>query len=73
MNTTASGSGARQNPFDEHVELFLSHLRFAGYAERTLRKKLTALRRLAQSAQQKGIWLPISVRIAASAPRDQFS
>jgi integrase/recombinase XerD len=55
MNATTLEGGARQKPFDEHLELFLDHLRVAGYAERTLRKKRWALRNLAQWAQQKGI------------------
>jgi len=55
MNATTLECGARQKPFDEHLELFLDHLRVAGYAERTLRKKRWALRSLAQWAQQKGI------------------
>lgn len=55
MNTTTLEGGACQKPFDEHVELFLHHLRAAGYAERTLRKKRRALRSLARWAQRKGI------------------
>jgi site-specific recombinase XerD len=55
MNTTALEGGACQKPFDEHVELFLHHLRADGYAERTLRNKRWALGSLARWAQQKGI------------------
>ena len=55
MNGTSLEGGACQKPFDEHVALFLQHLRAAGYAERTLRKKRWALRSLARWAQRKGI------------------
>ena len=55
MNTTTLEGGACQKPFDEHVELFLRHLRAAGYAERTLRKKRWALRSLARWTERKGI------------------
>ncbi len=55
MSTTTLESGPCQKPFDEYVELFLHHLRAAGYAERTLRKKRWALRSLARWAQRKGI------------------
>ena len=55
MNRTTLEGGACQKPFDEHVALFLHHLRAAGYAERTLRKKRWALRSLARWAQRKGI------------------
>ena len=55
MNRTTLEGGACQKPFDEHVALFLHHLRAAGYAERTLRQKRWALRSLARWAQRKGI------------------
>jgi site-specific recombinase XerD len=55
MNTATSEDAACQKPFDDNVELFLHHLSAAGYAERTLRKKRWALRRLARWAQRKGI------------------
>lgn len=55
MNTTILEDGTCQKPFDDHVELFLHHLRAAGYTERTLRKKRWALRSLARWAQRKGI------------------
>jgi site-specific recombinase XerD len=53
MNTTTLEGGARQSQFDDHVELFLQHLRDAGYAERTLRKKRWALRSLARWAERR--------------------
>ena len=55
MNTTTLKGKESQRPFDDQVELFLQHLRSAGYAERTLRKKRWALRRLARWAEGKGI------------------
>ncbi len=55
MNTTILEGGTCQKPFDDHVELFLHHLRAAGYTERTLRKKRWALRSLARWAQRKEI------------------
>ena len=55
MNITTLEGGAFQKSFDDHVELFLCRLRAAGYAERTLRNKRWALRRLAQWAQRRGI------------------
>lgn len=55
MNTTTLESRPCQRPFDDHIELFLHHLRAAGYAERTLRKKRCALRSLARWAERKGI------------------
>jgi hypothetical protein len=39
MSTT--GSGTAQRLLDDQIEPFLQHLRDAGYAERTLRKKRT--------------------------------
>jgi integrase/recombinase XerD len=55
MSITTLENGACQKRFDEYVELFLRHLRAAGYAERTLRKKRWALRSLVRWAQRKGI------------------
>jgi integrase/recombinase XerD len=55
MNTATLGGKACQRPFDDHVELFLQHLRAASYAERTLRKKRWALRSLSRWAEGKGL------------------
>jgi integrase/recombinase XerD len=55
MSTT--GSGRAQRLLDDHIEPFLQHLRDAGYAERTLRKKRTVARAFAQWANRKGIAL----------------
>lgn len=55
MNITTLENGACQKSFDGYVEPFLRHLRAAGYAERTLRKKRWALRSLVRWAQRKGI------------------
>jgi integrase/recombinase XerD len=43
--------------FDDHIEPFLTHLRAAGYAERTLRKKRTVARAFARWAKQKQVAL----------------
>jgi len=53
MSTTDSGRA--QRPLDHQIEPFLQHLRDAGYAERTLRKKRTVARAFAQWAKRKGI------------------
>jgi len=53
MSTT--GSGRVQRLLDDHIEPFLQHLRDAGYAERTLRKRRTIARAFAQWAKRKGI------------------
>lgn len=55
MNISTSNGGEQHQPFKDHVELFLQHLRTAGYAERTLRKKRLALRSFAGWAHRKGI------------------
>lgn len=55
MNTATLEGGACQKPFDDHLELFLRHLRAAGYSEHTLREKRWALRSLARWAERKGI------------------
>jgi len=41
MTTPALEGGTPKRPLDDHIEPFLKHLRSAGYAERTLRKKRT--------------------------------
>lgn len=53
MSTT--GSGRAQHLLDDQIEPFLQHLREAGYAERTLRKKRTVARAFARWAERKGI------------------
>jgi site-specific recombinase XerD len=55
MSTT--GSGRAQRLLNDQIEPFLQHLRDAGYAERTLRKKRTVARAFAQWANPKGIAL----------------
>src|SRR5713226_8451879 len=47
--------GTPDNLFDGHIEPFLKHLRAAGYAERTLRKKRTVARAFARWAKRKQI------------------
>jgi site-specific recombinase XerD len=54
MSTTGIGR-AQQRMLDELIEPFLQHLRDAGYAERTLRKKRTVARAFARWAKRKGI------------------
>jgi len=53
MSTT--GSGRVQRLLDDQIEPFLQHLRHAGYAERTLRKKRTVARAFARWAHGKRI------------------
>ena len=48
-------SGGVQRLLDNQIEPFLQHLRDAGYAERTLRKKRTVARAFARWAHGKGI------------------
>jgi hypothetical protein len=50
-----TGSGRAQHLLDDQIEPFLQHLRDAGYAERTLRKKRTIARAFARWAKRKGI------------------
>src|SRR3989442_1394342 len=45
--------GTPDNLFDGHIEPFLKHLRAAGYAERTLRKKRTVARAFARWMKRK--------------------
>lgn len=47
--------GAPQRRLDDQIEPFLQHLRGAGYAERTLRKKRTVLRAFVRWAKRKQI------------------
>ena len=53
MSTT--GSGRAQPLLDDQIEPFIQHLRDAGYAERTLRKKRTVARAFAGWAKRKGV------------------
>ena len=53
MSTT--GSGRAQSLLDDQIEPFLQHLRDAGYAKRTLRKKRTIVRAFSRWASRKGI------------------
>lgn len=53
MSTT--GSDRAQPLLDDQIEPFLQHLREAGYAERTLRKKRTVAKAFARWANRKGI------------------
>jgi integrase/recombinase XerD len=47
--------GRAQRLLNDQIEPFLQHLRDAGYAERTLRKKRTVARAFARWAKRKGI------------------
>jgi len=47
--------GTPESPLDDHIEPFLEHLRAAGYAERTLRKKRSVARAFARWAKRKQI------------------
>jgi site-specific recombinase XerD len=47
--------GAPERLLDDHIEPFLKHLRTAGYAERTLRKKRTVARAFARWTRRKQI------------------
>src|SRR6266852_2581095 len=49
--------GTPDNLFDGHIEPFLKHLRAAGYAQRTLRKKRTVARAFARWTRRKQIAL----------------
>jgi integrase/recombinase XerD len=50
-----TGSGRAQPLLDDQIEPFLQHLRDAGYAERTLRKKRTVAKAFARWAKRKRI------------------
>jgi integrase/recombinase XerD len=52
---SATASGRVQSLLDDYVESFLRHLRGAGYAERTIRKKRTVARAFVRWAKRKGI------------------
>jgi integrase/recombinase XerD len=53
--STAGPNGLLQHLLDDQIEPFLQHLRDAGYAECTLRKKRTVAKAFARWAKQKGI------------------
>ena len=54
--TTPTLNGRRtESLLDDHIEPFLKHLRAAGYAERTLRKKRTVARAFARWTRRKQI------------------
>ena len=55
MTTPTLEDGTPGSLLDNHIEPFLKHLRAAGYAERTLRKKRTVARAFARWARRKQI------------------
>jgi integrase/recombinase XerD len=55
MTTPALEDGTLQRLPDDHIEPFLEHLRAAGYAERTLRKKRSVARAFGRWAKVKQI------------------
>src|SRR5664279_6494100 len=55
MTTPTLEGGIPGNPLDDHIEPFLKHLRAAGYAERTLRKKRTVVKAFARWARRKQV------------------
>ena len=55
MTTPPLEGGTPGSLLDEHIEPFLKHLRAAGYAERTLRKKRTVVKAFARWASWKQI------------------
>src|SRR6202045_1944516 len=55
MTTPTLENGTPERLLDDHIEPFLKHLRVAGYAERTLRKKLTVARAFARWMRRKQI------------------
>jgi len=55
MTTPTSEGGTPGSLLDNHIEPFLKHLRAAGYAERTLRKKRTVAKAFARWARRKQI------------------
>src|SRR3954465_5549566 len=55
MTTPTSEGGTPGRLLDDHIEPFLKHLRGAGYAERTLRKKRTVARAFARWTRRKQI------------------
>jgi integrase/recombinase XerD len=57
MTTPTLEAGTTENLLDNQIEPFLKHLRAAGYAQRTLRKKRTVARAFAQWTRRKQIAL----------------
>jgi len=55
MTTPTLEGGTPGSLLDDHIEPFLKHLRAAGYAERTLRKKRTVVKAFARWARRKQI------------------
>ena len=55
MTTPTLEDGTPERLLDDHIEPFLKHLRVAGYAERTLRKKRTVARAFARWMRRKQI------------------
>jgi hypothetical protein len=55
MTTPALQGGTPGSLLDDHIGPFLKHLRAAGYAERTLRKKRTVTKAFARWARRKQI------------------
>jgi hypothetical protein len=55
MTTPTLEGGTPGSLLDDHIEPFLKHLRAAGYAERTLRKKRTVAKAFAQWTRRKQI------------------
>jgi integrase/recombinase XerD len=57
MTTVTLKAGTTENVLDDQIEPFLKHLRAAGYAQRTLRKKRTVARAFARWTRRKQIVL----------------
>ena len=55
MTTPTLGDGTPESLLYDHIEPFLKHLRDAGYAERTLRKKQTVAKAFARWTRRKEI------------------
>jgi len=55
LTTPALEDWPHESLLDDHIEPFLKHLRVAGYAERTLRKKRTVTRAFARWTRRKQI------------------
>ncbi len=55
MTTPTAKAGTTENLLDDQIEPFLKHLRAAGYAQRTLRKKRTVARAFARWMRRRQI------------------
>jgi integrase/recombinase XerD len=55
LTTPTLEDGTPEIPLENHIESFLKHLRAAGYAERTLRKKRTVARAFARWTRRRQI------------------